>query len=419
MLNPTKLILFFLMVIIPGAIFSQSKEELKKQKNAIEKEIKYTTELLKTANKNKNKSLSYLNALEKQIQNKEELLKTLIFEIKLISRQIKKTENKILDTEDGISGEEKNLQSLKLEYSKMIYAAFVKKGDKNDLIFIISAKDFNQAYKRVAYLKQYTSFRKTQAKKITESQVLLESKKEKLLFQKEQLLKESEAKKSLISSKKDEILSINNSKLEKKELIKKLSESEKSIKKQLKEQKATAKELEDKIRKIIEEEIRKAREKAEKITGKKGYSLTPDAIALSAGFASNKGNLPWPLEKGVIVQFYGKQKHPVFSAIETINNGIDIATDKNTAVRTIFDGTISRIFFIKGTGKAILINHGEYFSVYSGLKEISVKVGEKVLSKEKIGVVITQESELKTELHFEIWKGYEKQDPSKWLLKAY
>ena len=103
----------------------------------------------------------------------------------------------------------------------------------------------------------------------------------------------------------------------------------------------------------------------------------------------------------------------------TINNGIDIATNQNTIVRTVFDGTISRIFFIKGAGKAILINHGEYFSVYSGLKEISVKVGEKVLSKEKIGIVITQESDHKTELHFEIWKGYKKQDPSKWLFKAY
>ena len=301
----------------------------------------------------------------------------------------------------------------------MIYAAFIKKGNRNDLIFIISAKDFNQAYKRITYLKQYTSFRKTQAKKIIESQQLLELKKEQLFYQKEQLLKESKSKSSLIFSKKDEIISINNSKSEKQELIKKLSKSEKAFKKQLQDQKSRAKELEDKIRKIIEEEIRKAREKAEKINGKKGYTLTPDAIVLSAEFASNKGKLPWPLEKGVIVQFYGKQKHPVFTAVETINNGIDIATNQNTIVRTVFDGTISRIFFIKGAGKAILINHGEYFSVYSGLKEISVKVGEKVLSKEKIGVVISQESELKTELHFEIWKGYEKQDPSKWLFKAY
>ena len=121
----------------------------------------------------------------------------------------------------------------------------------------------------------------------------------------------------------------------------------------------------------------------------------------------------------MIVQYYGKQKHPVFSSVETFNNGIDIATDKNALVRTVFDGVVSRIFFIKGSGKAVLINHGEYFSVYSGLEEVYVKTGEKVLSKEKIGTVLSQESENKTELHFEIWKGYEKQDPSHWLFNAY
>jgi septal ring factor EnvC (AmiA/AmiB activator) len=185
----------------------------------------------------------------------------------------------------------------------------------------------------------------------------------------------------------------------------------------LQEKQKRAKALDDKIRKIIEEEIRKARVEAEKKN--KGFSLTPEAIALSTEFNSNKGKLPWPLEKGVIVQGYGKQKHAVFSAVETFNNGIDIATDKNANVRAVFDGTVSRIFFIKGEGKAILMNHGEYFSVYSGLKEVSVKVGARLLAKEKIGVVLTQEIEEKTELHFEIWKGYDKNDPSKWLFKAY
>ncbi len=416
MLSTNKRILLSLMVLMPLVVFSQSKEELKKQKTAIEKEIDYTTGLLNKTKLNKNKSLSYLNTLEKQIQNKEQLLKTLNFEIKLINRQIKKTENKILEIEESILIETKGLEDLKAEYGKMIYAAFITKGNRNDLMFIISSKNFNQTYKRIRYLKQYTEFRKTQAKKITESQLLLELKKEKIVSQKEKLQKESKLKLRLISSKKEEILSINNSKSEKKQLISKLSKSEKQIKKQLKIQKERAKELEGKIRKIIEEEIKKAREK---MKNKKGYSLNSIATSLSAEFAANKGSLPWPLDEGVVVQFYGKQKHPIFSAIETINNGIDIATEKNTTVRTVFDGTVSRIFFIKGTGKAILINHGEYFSVYSGLKDVSVKVGEKVLSKEKIGVVLTQESEQKTELHFEIWKGYNKEDPSEWLFRAY
>ena len=116
---------------------------------------------------------------------------------------------------------------------------------------------------------------------------------------------------------------------------------------------------------------------------------------------------------------YGKQKHSVFKTVETFNNGVDIATEKNTVIRTVFDGTVSRIFFIKGEGKAVLINHGEYFTVYSGLKEVVVKGADKLLSKEKIGTVLTHEEENKTELHFEIWKGKEKRDPSKWLYKAY
>ena len=411
--------IFLFLLLLSFSAFSQTKDELKKQKYAIEKEMNYTTELLNKTKANKNKSLSYLNALDKQIHNQEYLLQTLTTEIQLTERSLIKTDNQIKKTEKTILTEDKNLQSLKEEYSKMIYSSFIKKGNRNDLIFIISAKDFNQAYKRITYLKQYSSFRKNQAKKIFESQLLLESKKEQLLYQKELSLKESVSKTNLITSKKEELLSSNDSKSEKEELIKNLSKSEKVLRTQLQDQKNRAKELEDKLRKIIEEEIRKAREKAEKINGEKGYLLTPEAMVLSSEFASNKGNLPWPLSKGVIVQFYGKQKHPVFSGVETFNNGIDIATDKNTVVRAVFDGTISRIFFIKGAGKAILMNHGEYFSVYSGLTEVSVKVGDMLLAKEKIGIVLTQEVEEKTELHFEIWKGYDKHDPSKWLYKAY
>lgn len=409
--------IFLLLIVFNFSAFSQSKEELKKQKSAIEKEISYTTDLLDKTKSNKNKSLSYLKALNTQIKNKENLLQTLNIEISLLNKQIKKTEKSILTIESSIVNEQENLLKLKEEYSKMIYAAFKQKGSRNDLMFIISSEDFNQAYKRINYLKQYSSFRKNQAIKIQESQLALESIKNDLQLQKEKLIEESKDKSSLVGFKKTELTTISNTKDEKQKLVTKLSKSEKLFKKQLKDKQQQAKVLDDKIRKIIEEEIRKARAEAEKKN--KGFALTPEAMALSSEFSKNKGKLPWPMEKGVIVQGYGKQKHPIFAGVETFNNGIDIATDENTVVRVIFDGTISRIFFIKGEGKAILVNHGEYFSVYSGLKEVSVKVGDKVLSKEKIGVVITQEVEQKTELHFEIWKGYDKHNPSEWLYKAY
>jgi len=417
MLRLNKYTLFFIGVLLSFSAFSQTKEELKKQKSSIEKEISYTTDLLNKTKANKTKSLSYLKVLDKQINNKERLLQTLNIEISLLNKQIRKTEKSIINTGQSIVAEQDNLELLKSEYAKMIFACFKKKGNRNDLIFIISAEDFNQAYKRIIYLKQYASFRKNQAEKITESQKELERKKIDLNAQKKQLISESASKKELVGAKKNELNTISDTKQEKQALVNKLSKSERLFKKQLKAKQKRAKALDDEIRKIIEEEIRKAREEAEKKN--KGFSLTPEAMALSSEFNNNKGKLPWPLAKGVIVQAYGKQKHAVFAGIETFNNGIDIATDKNTSVRAIFDGTVSRIFFIKGEGKAILMNHGEYFSVYSGLKEVSVKVGDKLLAKEKIGVVFTQEIEEKTELHFEIWKGYDKHDPSKWLYKAY
>ena len=417
MLRQNKYIFLFFGILLSFSAFSQTKEQLKKQKSSIEKEISFTTNLLNKTKANKTKSLSYLKVLNKQINNKERLLQTLNIEISLLNKQIQKTEQSIIKTGQSIIAEQENLELLKSEYAKMIFACFKKKGTRNDLIFIISAEDFNQAYKRIIYLKQYASFRKNQAKKITESKRELESKKVSLNDQKNQLFSESVSKKELVGAKKNELNTISETKQEKQELVNKLSKSERLFKKQLQEKQKRAKALDNKIRKIIEEEIRKAREEAEKKN--KGFSLTPEAMALSSEFNNNKGKLPWPLAKGVIVQGYGKQKHAVFAGVETFNNGIDIATDKNTSVRAVFDGTVSRIFFIKGEGKAILMNHGEYFSVYSGLKEVSVKVGDKLLAKEKIGVVFTQEIEEKTQLHFEIWKGYDKHDPSKWLYKAY
>ena len=417
MLKATKYTIIFLLCLFSLSAFPQTKEELRKQKFSIEQEIIYTSQLLDKTKANKTKSLSYLRALEMQISNKEFLLQTLNIEISLLNKQIQKTEQLIIKIKESIIDENENLEILKNEYAKMILACFTKKSNRNNLIFIVSAEDFNQAYKRVIYLKQYASFRKNQINKINESQKAFEIKKIDLNNQKNQLTFEYTSKKELVDLKKTELSTVNNAKLEKEKLARNLSKSERMFKNQLQEKQKRAKVLDDMIQKIIEEEIRKATEEAE--SKNTGFLLTPEAMALSVEFNNNKGKLPWPLVKGVIVQRYGKQKHIIFSGVETFNNGIDIATEKNANVRAVFDGTVSRIFFIKGEGKAILMNHGEYFSVYSGLKEISVKAGDKLLSKEKLGVVLTQEVEEKTELHFEIWKGYDKADPSKWLYKAY
>ena len=410
----SRLVLICLSFSVSTYLFSQTKEDLKKQRQDIEKEINYTSELLNKTKFNKTKSLNYLKILQSQIEKKEQLAASLNMEVVLLGKQIKRTEATILEIEKNIIEEKENLKSLKEEYAKMIYAAFKQKAKRNNIMFIVSSSDFNEAYKRILYLKQYSSFRKSQAIKIEVSNQEMIKKQEKLAQHKDRLEEESAIKILLVSQKKSEIESVNNIKKEKESLLKSLSKSERSFKKQLVEKQNKANILDDKIRKIIEEEIKKSNKKNKKTK----YALTPEALALSSEFKNNKGNLPWPLAKGVVVSRYGKQKHVVFKGIETFNNGIDIATDKNADVRVVFDGVVSRIFFIKGKGKAVLINHGEYFSVYSGLKEVTVKAGEKLLSKEKIGVLLALEEENKSELHFEIWQGYDKHDPSEWLYSS-
>ena len=416
MLKVNKILLYIVIVLFATPAFTQSKKALQEQKEKLEKDIEYTNKVLEKTKKNKEKSLGYLNALSKQLKNREDLVQMLNIEIGLIDKQIQKTKIKITETQDAISAKQDELKKIEEDYAKMIYHASKNKNSYDNWVFIFSSRSFNQAYKRLKYLKQYAQHRKLQAVLITNIKEQLLQKVESLQNQKFFLQQDKEKKKNLIDDKKEEVKDLEVQQTEKKEVINKLQKSEKYFKKELQKQQQAAKLLDEKIRKIIEEEIRKAR--AKKKT-KDGFELTPEAKQLSDSFLENKGKLPWPLDKGLIVQAFGKQKNAVFKDVETHNNGVDIATDKGAKVRAVFDGKISRIFLIKGAGKVILINHGEYFSVYSGLKEVSVKLGEKVYAKEEIGVVMTDENKGKTQLHFEIWKNYDKQDPSLWLYKAH
>tara|TARA_B100001093_G_scaffold520499_2_gene616954 strand:- start:73319 stop:74566 length:1248 start_codon:yes stop_codon:yes gene_type:complete len=415
MKNNITYLAFFVIYFFAINSYSQSTENLKQKKLIIEKEISYTNQLLEKVEKDKKKSVNYLKVLQKQIKNQNNLLATLDKEFKLIDRQIIKIKEKINITKTDIENEENRLKRLKEEYAKMIYNMHINKAGRTDLIFIVSSESFNQAYKRLAYLKQYTTFRKNQTQKIQETKDFLKLKGENLLKEESSLFNASVDKNKVIISKTEELKLLNKIQTEKKDISKELIKSEKKIKKELKEKEKLMALLDEEIRRVIEEEIKKLR-----LEGKdKAYGLTPEAKILSNEFVSNRGNLPWPLTTGIIVNYFGKQKHEVFSGVETFNNGIDIATDKDAIIRAVFDGVISRIFFIKGVGKAILINHGEYYTVYSGVKDVLVKVNDKILAKEKIGVVETKYPEEKTELHFEIWKNYEKMNPSKWLYNAY
>ena len=408
----------FILLLITYLSFGQNKDILKQQQIALEKEINYTTSLLNKTKENKKSSLVYIDYLDKKISSQERWLQLLNIEQNLLKKQIFKLENKILENEKSINDAEKEIIELKKEYAEIIYSLQKNKNERNDLMFIISSETFNQAYKRILFLREYSRARKTQALQITKNQDSLAINKQRLFSQKELIKSKKEQNLKLISNKKKSLDKVLISKDEKKTAVSKLQKSEQIFLKKIKDQQKKSRQLEQKIKKIIEEEIRLAREKIKRDKDNK-LSLTPEAQLLSDKFSANKGKLPWPLEQGLIIQKFGKQKHKVFGNIETFNNGINIATNKNAIIRSVFDGKISRIFFIKGEGKAVLINHGEFFTVYSGLEEVKVKLGDNILAKEEIGKVLTRENDDRTELHFEIWQGYDKQDPSAWLFEAF
>ena len=401
------------------SVVAQNKEALKNQKIIIEKEIEYTSKLLETTQENKKSSLSYLGFLEKKITSQERLIQILNIELSLLQKQTLRLQEKIENSNTLIIKREKQIFELKEEYASMIYALQKNKNDRNSLMFVVSSTTFNQAYKRILYLKQYSRSRKNQAIQIEKNQDSLALNKQILIQQHELLKNKKDQNISLILFKKDKLKTISDSKEEKKIIFSKLQKSENLFLTKIKSQQKKALLLDKKIKKIIEEEIRLARDRLRKNNNSNIMSLTPEARIISDNFSKNKGNLPWPLEQGLIVQSYGTQKHHLFNNVETFNNGINIATNKNANIRSVFDGKISRIFFIQGEGRAILINHGEFFTVYSGLEDVTVKLGDNILAKEKIGTVLTDDNDNKTELHFEIWKGYDKQDPSLWLFEAY
>ena len=408
--------IFIVIIIVPIFCFSQNKDQLKKQKKAIENEISYTTSLLEKTKENKQASLQYISYLNKKISSQERLIQISNIELSLIKKQINKLENQILFTEQQIDKKGKEILALKNEYGKMLYSLQKNKNDRNSLMFIMSSETFNQAYKRVLYLREYSRMRKAQTLQIIKSQDSLSASSERLILQKQLISEKKTESIDLISNKRNNLNKILESKQEKDSKVAKLQKSEKIFLRKIKDQQKQARLIEQKIKRIIEEEIRLAREKLK--TENNSISLTPEAQLLSDQFSANKGNMPWPLEQGLIVSYFGKQKHHVFGNVETFNNGINIATNENAIIRSVFNGKVSRIFFIKGEGKAVLINHGEYFTVYSGLKTVSVKLGDEVLTKEQIGTVLTDNSEKKTELHFEIWQGYDKLNPSLWLYEA-
>ena len=414
----TKHIICILFCFFSAIVLAQSKEELQDKKEQLQNEIKLTNTLLNEAKKAKNTSINTLSTLKRKITIRDEMINTLGIEIGLYAKRIQQLEQEVFVTEESITQNQAELQSLKEEYAKLVYHAYYNRGAYDRLAFIFSAHSFNQAYKRIKYFQQYSQFRQQQVKKINDKEVELEMELLSLKQSKAILLAEKNKKTKALVSTESEKQQLDLEKDEQQSLVNVLAKKEKQLKTELKTKEQQAKTLDAQIRKIIEEEIRKAKEAAAS-TGTPSFSMTPEQKELAESFTNNKGTLPWPVERGVITERFGKQKHPVLAGIETYNNGVKITTEKGASVRAIFDGTVSRVLNIPGAGKAIIVSHGDYFSVYNNLSDVFVTPGQSLKTKQEVGLAFTNSSNNETITELQIWKGNKKLNPAQWLYRAY
>ncbi len=402
--------LFFLLLLLWIALPTQTivaqekRTELENTKKQLEEEINLTNQLLEETKKSKMLSLNELNMLQAKIRKRQNLIATL-------QKQIQNTDSRLQRTRNDLKKTQNDLSKLKKEYGKMLVFANKNRNGLNKLMFLFAADDFNQAYRRLKYLQQYSSLRKRQIERMTTAQAQLNN-------QKTQLEVEKEEKIRLFDDEKKQQVLLSNEQKQVDQTVRKISDQEKKLQKDIRSKEQEALKLQRQIESIIAEEIRKAQNrKAENKTSSpdKLSNLTPEEIKLSNSFTQNRGKLPWPVERGIISSRYGEQPHPVLKKVTIKNNGIDIATTAGSEARAVFDGVVVSVNRITPTNNAVILRHGDYFTVYSNLEQTYVKRGDNVSTKQLLGSIHTDKSEGKTVIHFELWQNKNLVNPSLWL----
>ncbi|MCB9195826.1 MAG: peptidoglycan DD-metalloendopeptidase family protein [Flavobacteriales bacterium] len=398
-----------LIVVVLAIIFAnekyygQTSSKLKQQEKELQKKIENTQNLIKLTRNSEQLTIAELAILNHQIAYREELVLNINYQMRKIEEEIEALEVQIIQLEN-------NITILKDEYAKMLQYAYKNRNDEFNLYYVFSAKTYSEAYKRMQYIDQYADYRTQQILKIQETKTLLDSNLVQLntaKVEKEQIAKlQEEEKQNFLKDKEEQ-----------QNALMKLKLNEQQYTSQLQSQQKEKQKIQAKINEAIAKELAAA----EAASKNKGFTMTPEATTLAKSFTSNKGKLPWPVEKGAITTQYGKHQHQDYINVTTESKGIDITTDLGASVRAIFGGTVSSIFTIPGAGKVVMISHGNYRTVYANLQEVYVQKGDKVETKDVIGKLLPATSGNVSEAHLEIWKissaGTDTENPELWIKK--
>ena len=404
MFNRLKFIfLLTTLILYSTSCYAQnlSQKDLELKRIGLVNEIKNIQKLINNSKDERKLVVENIENLNYKLDLQNEIIKITNNELNIISVSIR-------NNQESINQLQKSQQILKSQYSEMILKSYKTRSKTGKLMFIFSSVNFQQALKRIQYFKQYSEFQNNQLQKIAVNTKELKSLANKLNNDKNLQLK-------LVSDNKKIKNNINLEISNKNNLLNFISNNQTKYLREIKlKQQKTAK-IDKEIEKIIAKAIAESNRK--KNTSSKLFALTPEAKILSNNFISNKGKLPWPVEKGYISLKYGKQPHPIVKTATIQSNGIRIITASSQKARTIFNGTVYRIISSKNGSKTILIQHGNFFTVYKNLSDIYVKKGDKVSTKQELGQIITNKSSGQTILSFSLFRDNKTENPLLWIGK--
>ena len=399
--------LFFLCLSISisfnqsfSQITNDQQKKLEAQRLKLKKEIKQINNLLFSNIKIRKNALNEVENIEIRLNVRLELIKVTNQQANLLTRRININQR-------NIDNQRKELDELKKEYAKMIQRSYASKSLQNRLMFLFSSENFLQAYRRIQYLKQYARYRRKQGLQISEKTRLLQN-------LNQVLIEENEMKTKLINENRGIRQKLAKEQKKQQELIKTLRLKQNSLRAQIVKKQKQRQRIDKEINRLIREAIAESN----RISGKKSreiFQLTPEAKLIAENFQQNKGRLPWPLEKGIVTQEFGRQRHPVVKTTIIQSNGVTISTEPLAKVRAVFEGEVMSVIIIKGSNPSVLIRHGSYITLYTNLSKLYVKKGEKVSSKQFIGEVFTNQQTGRTQLQFGIFNNIKALNPKDWV----
>ena len=398
-------ILVWLPLLCIGQQGDEDRKKLEREKKENLQKIKEAQRILGETSSQRESTLGQLNAINQQIEARESLIQSINQEIDILNVQID-------EISSVITALEEDLVNLKKEYAYMVYAASKNTNSYDRLMFVFSANTFNQLFMRIKYMQQYSQARKNQVEQIQKVRETLVNQKEviesKRMEQKVLLDQQTIANQDLIALKTKQ-----------RAVVRELGAKENELKKEVDVRRKEISKLESVIAELIKSEMKKERDAAQREAARSSAPeavLTTAAESLSSSFAENKNKLGWPVATGFISQKFGPNPHPVMKNIMVPNDGVDIQTNRDAEVKAIFDGVVKMIASLPGPGnnKAVIVQHGEYFTVYSRLKQVAVKQGQALQANDSVGLVYTDGNGVSS-LQFQIWHNQEKLNPETWL----